>query len=250
MNKKQFFLLAWTVLCCAAQAQSPRVDSMAVYVLDRAAEGIQHLSSCSYVASITYDVPTENVGLVKHSYTDRVSMRFPDKMKIQTTGDKGRRQIVYDGKNFFMYSYDTNRYVEAQAQKTILETMHIINNNYGIEFPAADFFYPSFVDDIIATGGDIIYLGTTMIGEKECHHIAGKDVNDTSFQFWISDITFLPVKMVMVYGSEKWCPQYEAYYTDWILDASLPDSMFSFAPPPSAAKTKITPLASSDSLKK
>ncbi len=249
MNKKLFFILACVLLPSMAWAQTARVDSMAVYVLDRMVEGIQNLSSCSYIANISYDVPTEDVGLVKHSYTDKVSMRFPDKMRIQSSGDKGRRQTIYDGKKFYSYSYDTNRYVEAQAQKNILETIHIINNNYGIEFPAADFFYPSCVDDIIATGGNIIYLGTTMIGEIECHHIAGKDVNNTGFQFWISDITFLPVKMVMVYGSEKDSPQYEASYTNWILNASLPDSMFQFAPPPSASKTKLTPLAVSNSSK-
>ncbi len=242
MSGKLFLSIVFMFGLNSTHAQQ-RVDSLAAYVLDRAVERIQNLVSCTYTAHITYDVSTADLGLVKHSYTDKVSMRFPDKMLITSTGDKGRRLMAYNGKKFYLYSYVNHNYVEVTAPETILGTIHAINNNYGIEFPAADFFYPTFTDDIIATGGSLIYLGTTWVGDKECHHIAGMDTKGTGFQFWITDIQFLPVKMVMVYGSEKGGPQYEAIYTDWVLNPVLSDSMFEFIPPPSASKTKLTPVA-------
>ncbi len=246
MKKKLFLcticVVAYTFL---AQAQTPRIDSLALYVLKRAAATIQHLSSCKYTAHITYDVLTDDLGLIKHSYTDEVAMSFPDKMHIMSTGDKGKRLMIYNKEKFYLYSYDKNTFVEANAPETIIGAIHAINYNYGIEFPAADFFYPTFVEDVLATGGNLIYLGTTWIDGQECHHIAGLDTNKTGFQFWITDIHFIPVKMVMVYGSEKEAPQYEATYTNWVLNPALPSSLFEFIPPPSAIKTKLTPIIQS-----
>ncbi len=245
MNKKMFLFAICITVCGLIYAQKQRVDSLAVYILNRAAANIQSLSSCSYTAHMTYDVLTPDLGLVKHSYTDKVSLDFPDKMYIESSGDKGHRVMIYNKDKFSLYSYDNNTYVEVLAPETIIGAIHAINNNYGIEFPAADFFYPTFVDDILATGGSLVYLGTTWINGRECHHIAGTDTKQTGFQFWITDIQFFPVKMAMVYGSEKGSPQYEAMYTDWVLNPVFPIALFEFAPPPSASKTKLTRVVQS-----
>ena len=48
-----------------------------------------------------------------------------------------------------------------------------VNKMYGIDFPAADFFYPSFVDDLLAESKTLMYLGMTKVDGKDCYHIAG-----------------------------------------------------------------------------
>ncbi len=243
MSKKLILFWVGVAFAGSVYAQTPRIDSLAVFILDRAAVGLQNLTACSFTASITYDVMTTDLGLVKHSYIDKIVMRFPDKMQAKTTGDKGRRIMVYDGEKFWSYSYDRNNYAEARAPESIIAAIHTLHADYGIEFPAADFFYPTFTDDIIATGGNLIYLGTTQVDGKECHHIAGLDPKGTGFQFWIADESFLPAKMILVYGSEKGSPQYEATYTDWVLNPVLSDTMFEFVPPPAAVKTKLAKAA-------
>ena len=118
----------------------------------------------------------------------------------------------------------------------MIDTM---NKTYGIEFPAADFFYPSFVDDILSDAKNLVYLGTTRVSGKECFHIAGTAA-DKTFQFWISNDAFtLPLKMVIVYTSKNMNPQYEAVLSDWQLNPSLPAALFTFNVPPGAKKIKM-----------
>jgi hypothetical protein len=117
-----------------------------------------------------------------------------------------------------------------------------VNKLYGIDFPVADFFYPGFVDDILAESRDLVYLGLTKVNGKECFHIAGT-AKDKTFQFWISNDAFsLPAKVVIVYTSKEMSPQYEAVMSDWQINPSLPDALFEFSPPHMAKRIKLVPV--------
>jgi len=137
---------------------------------------------------------------------------------------------------------DKNQYGQVDASMSLVEMIDTVNKLYGIEFPAADFLYPSFVDDILFESKELVYLGLTKVDGKECYHIAGR-ADDKTFQFWISDDAFtLPVKMVIVYTNQEMRPQYEAVLTDWQVNPTLPDAIFDFSPPLKATRVKLVPL--------
>lgn len=239
MNRKLFFLIGFVIITITMRSQSQRIDSSAVYILNRTTESLQYIKSCSFKSVMTYDIANDNLGLVKHSINEKVSIKFPDKMKITSTGDKGNKSLWYDGKNLNYYSFDNNTYATATAPKSVIETIDETSKKFGIEFPAADFFYESFLDDLRAEQGSLVYLGKTIIDDKECFHIAGTDKNK-SFQFWIgNDDFFLPIKMVIVYTNDKNKPQYEAIYKDWVINPDFPDYMFEFIAPPKATKVQF-----------
>ena len=126
---------------------------------------------------------------------------------------------------------------------SLVEMIDTVNKLYGIEFPAADFLYPTFVDDILSNSKELVYLGLTKVEGKECYHIAGV-AGDKTFQFWISDDAFsLPLKMVIVYTGKEMNPQYEAVLSDWQVNPTLPDALFEFAVPHKAKKVKLVPLS-------
>ncbi len=238
------FLIPFCFFHAAVHAQaSPRVDSVALYILDRTAATIQSQSSCSFVTTTSYDVWQEGIGYVKNTTEDRVWMKFPDKMKVNLWGDKGHRTLYYNGNYFSYYSYGNNHYSWIPAKGTIVQAVDTINKTYGVEFPAADFFYPDFVNDLLNTGGNLIYLGISQVQGKPCYHIAGNDVDGTVFQFWLSqDEFFLPVKMVLTYKETTGQPQYEAIYSDWEINPVLSDAMFEFVPPPGSQLIKMAPV--------
>ncbi|MBF4506409.1 DUF2092 domain-containing protein [Flavobacterium sp. JLP] len=241
MSKKFLFLIGLLIITITAKGQTQRIDSTAVFILNRTTESLQYIKSCSFKSTLTYDVFNESLGLIKHSVNEKVSIKFPDKMKIISSGDKGNRSLWYNGKTLSYYSFDNNTYADTPAPKSVIETIDETSKKFGIEFPAADFFYESFLDDLRSEQGNLIYLGKTIIDDKECYHIAGTDKNK-SFQFWISnDDFFLPLKMVIIYTSDKDKPQYEAVYKDWIINPDFPDYMFEFIAPPKASKVKILP---------
>ncbi|QOG03013.1 DUF2092 domain-containing protein [Flavobacterium sp. MDT1-60] len=241
MTKKKLFLIGLVMLTITTIGQTQRIDSTAVFLLHRTGETFQDLKSCSFTAVTTYDVPNDNLGLIKHAVTEKVAIKFPDKMKVTSSGDKGNRGLWYDGKKLNYYSFDNNTYGFTTAPGSVIETIDEISKKFGIEFPGADFFYPTFLQDLISDQGNLIFLGKTTVEGRECFHIAGTD-KTKSFQFWIgNDDLFLPVKMVIIYTSEKEKPQYEAVYKDWTVNTDYPDTMFEFTTPPKASKVKLTP---------
>lgn len=241
MNKKFLFLLGFVIMSITTNSQTQRIDSTAVFLLHRTGETLQDIKSCSFTAVTTYDVPNESLGLIKHAITDKVAIKFPDKMKVTSSGDKGNRGLWYNGKKINYYSLDNNTYAFTTAPGSVIQTIDEVSKKFGIEFPGADFFYPTFLQDLLSEQGNLIFLGKTIVDGRECFHIAGSD-KTKSYQFWIgNDDLFLPVKLVIIYTTDKDRPQYEALYKDWTINTDYPDSMFEFLTPPKATKVKLAP---------
>jgi hypothetical protein len=241
MNKKLFagFIICISVL----QLHAQKIDTVAVSILDHMSAVIGDLGSCSVKVNSNYDVPSQHLGLIKHSDQEEVYMHGPDKLLIKSDGDKGSRDFYYNGKMLSYYSGDNNHFAQVKTPATIMAMIDSVHKIYGINFPVADFFYPSFVDDIIAESKSLVYLGMTNVDGKECFHIAGK-ADDKTFQFWISnDAYYLPAKVVIVYTSKEMNPQCEATFTNWQINPSLPDAMFEFTAPPKAKKIKLAATA-------
>lgn len=241
MKKVIFFLGIVLLSATGAHTQHPRVDSIAVLLLQRMSVTMNDVRSASFTVLTDYDLSSEELGLVKHSGREQVFIRKPDKMMIAMQGDNGRRSYWYNGKNLSYYSFDNNLYAQLAAPPTLLEMMDSVNKRYGVEIPGADFFYPSMVDDLLDTVYNLVYLGITTIDGKPVFHIAGT-MPEMTFQVWINnDEFFLPARLVIVYTGKANTPQYQAIYTDWKLNPDLPTSMFEFRPPPGAGKTKLNP---------
>jgi hypothetical protein len=228
-------LLLLVLLSAFTKNTYAQIDSEAVVVLDKMSDVVTGLESCNFVLKTEYDIYNERLGLVKHSDVSDVYLKAPDKLHIKRSGDAGYKSLFCDGKTFTYYSADNNQYSTIPALETIMETIDSIHNEYGIDFPAADIFYPELVDELIEKSEDISYLGLTNVDDKECHHIAGT-TNLLTYQLWVSSDDFLPLKMVLVYTSRDGSPQYEAIFRKWTLNPVLENSIFNFVVPEKANK--------------
>lgn len=224
---------------CALFAQEKKVDPNAVLILDRMSDIIGDLESCSFQLVSAYDAYNQMHDLVKKHSNSDVYMVGPDKMLINSTGDKGHCQYFYNGSNLWYYSHDENNYGVIETPPNILQTIDSVFNAYAIEFPAADFFYPAFTDDLIESSLEVSRLENTVVNGLECYHIlaVGKEI---SIQIWISnDALSLPVKYLIVYNKYAGNPQYEATFSGWQINPNLPDAMFDFTPPVGASPLRI-----------
>jgi hypothetical protein len=237
--KKILCLLLLIPFSKITHAQQKDFDTTALIILDRMTDVIGELSSCRYTVLTSQDMPGATEGLVTHYTKDEVYMVGPDKMLVSVNGDKGHREYWYNGHKLCYYSYDENNYATIDAPATIVETMDSISKNYGIDFPAADFFYPRFTDDFLNNCDQIRYLGITNIDGKECFHILGKN-KDMNIQIWVAnDATNLPQKLLINYNGNKDVSRYEASFSDWQINPDLPVAMFNFSPPPSAQEVYL-----------
>ena len=237
MNK--IFLIFLLALPLQLFAQESRYDTTAIMILDRMSSMIGDLNSCSYALNTSHDVIDVELGLIKYFDVHQVYMVGPDKMLIDSHGNKGHRGFWYNGKQLAYYSYNENNYAVIAAPSNIISTIDSVNKTYGIEFPAADLFYPSFTDDLIENNDEIIFVGESTVNEKECFHIIAKN-SAMSIQIWISDdALFLPMKMIIVYYDVSPNTQYEATFSNWQLNSEYPNAMFEFTPPVNANQLRL-----------
>jgi hypothetical protein len=200
---------------------------------------IGDLSSCSYTLHSSNDQIDVELGLVKHFTTHQVYMVGPDKMLVDSHGNKGHQGFWYNGKQLAYYSYSENNFAVMDAPSNIISTIDSVNKSYGVEFPAADFFYPSFTDDLIENNDEIIFVGKSTVNDKDCFHIIAKN-SVMSVQVWISDdALFLPMKMVIVDYDISPNAQYEATFSNWQINTEYPNAMFEFTPPLNANQLKL-----------
>jgi hypothetical protein len=238
--KKIILIMAVISVSLVSRAQAPRVDTVAVMILNRMADVIGDLNSCSFTLNTSFDTPDPDFGLVKHTETNEVIMGGPDKMLVHSYGDKGHRGFWYNGCQVAYYSFDENNYAIVDAPPDIIATFDTINKHYGIEFPAADFFYPTFTDDVRNQFENIIFLGKNELDKVECFHILAYN-NSMSVQFWIANDAYnLPVKFVILYKNEG-NKQYEGTFSNWKLNPEIPVSVFEFMPPPKANRISLMP---------
>ncbi len=239
--KRLLFLFLLIGLFFPARAQEKTYDTIAIVILDHMSAILGDLTSCRFRLDVESDLSDPDLGVVTSHEVSDISFGGPDKMLMHITGDKGHRGYWYNGKTLTWYSFTENNYVVINVPNQIIAMIDSVNDTYGIDFPAADFFYPTLTDDLIDQCDYISYHGKTRLNDQTCLQIVAKNKKMT-VQFWVSDeALFLPVKMVITYHDNSVIQRYEATFSDWQINPGLPSAMFEFALPPGANQISILP---------
>ena len=147
--KKIFLVLTGFMFSLVTLAENHRKDTVAVMILNHMADVIGDLNSCSFKTSTAIDVADAEFGVIKQLGTDKVILVGPNKMLVNSAGDKGHRGYWYNGSQITYYSFEENNFASIEAPSDIISTIEAVNHDYGIDFPAADFFFPTFTDDLV-----------------------------------------------------------------------------------------------------
>lgn len=242
--KRLLYLAAISLfaLSCSNMAEegSGVYDTRAVEVLDSLSLKIGTLESASYTLN-TINIKQKEAGEPFELINEHdVYMRGPDKMHIHTKGTRGEKSYWYNGSTFSYYSYTNNTYDKMEAPSNILKVIDALHDKYGIDFPAADFFYPSLTDDILENFDKLIFWGKSQIGDKEYYSLSAYNTT-TTVQIWIDSNTHLPAKIVHIEEGEMNGVHYEATFSNWKINPNLPDLLFEFEAPKGAIKTSLQP---------
>ena len=238
---KRFFLfITISFFYCFSYSQSDKeIDSAAVFILDKMSNIIGDLESVSFDMQSSVDDFDINKNIITHYRSSTVSMVGPDKLVALTKGDNGNNHgFWYDGSYLSYYSFDENNYVTLEAPDNIITMIDSMHMAYNFKFPAADFFYPSFTDDVIEGFDTLKYNGRRTVDDQECLYLTAVNQN-LNVQLWVSDGTYqLPKKLVIIYKNEN-NRRYEATFKNWNLNPSIPNSVFDFVPPPNSKLISI-----------
>jgi hypothetical protein len=229
----------WVILCLNATAQTKQQDSLAILIIDRMTDVIGDLESCSFTLHTARDVVDSQALLVKQFDNYQVYMSGSDKMLVNAYGHKGHREFWYNGRQLAHYNQDENNYGILLAPDNTITMIDSLSKLYQMEFPAADFFYPTFTDDLLGHSDQLKFLGIVDINGQECFHILSSN-KEMTMQFWITNDAYnLPARFAITYKTKEGTPQYEAAFSNWQINPNLPVAMFDFQPPPGSAKVRI-----------
>ncbi|MFD1292268.1 DUF2092 domain-containing protein [Lutibacter holmesii] len=234
-NYSLFFALIFSV-CITAQTK--KIDPTAILILDHMNDVIGELESCSFELSSSYDKEDPDFGLVTNNLKATVIFSGPNKMLSRIEGSKGKKGFWYNGEQIAYYSYTENNYGIIDAPDNTIAAIDTLHFDYGIQFPAADFFYPAFTDDLLSDFDSIQYIGQNKIENEDCFHI--KAENDKMIvQYWISNNAYrLPKRYLIIYKNNNNL-QYQGTFNNWQANPKIPESIFEFTPPESAKEIKI-----------
>jgi hypothetical protein len=228
-------LISLFLVSCTAKDKE-QYDTRAIESLDAMGHVIGELLAASYTL---HDVNVTADGSEFYNEHD-VYMRGPNKMFVHSNGTKGVRSYWYDGTTLAFYSFNKSTYATIDAPDTIVKAIDYVNDKYGVRFPAADFFYPSFTDDILTDFDHVLFLGEEEIeGTKAIAVLASNDVNVV--QIWIDKATKLPLRLSI--ESKADTPEfYEATFSNFRINPNLPDLMFESNPPSGSERTELKPI--------
>ena len=235
-------LFALVSMATTGWGQTGTVDPVAIDILDKMSSVIGDLGSCSYTLSVWSDQQHE-YGLEKDFSEYEVYFGGPQQLKVHGNGRNGHKGYWYDGEIFTYYSFAENNYSTIPVPDNVIDMIDSLNAVYEVDFPAADFFYPSFTDDLIDHFETITYLGEKRIRGRSTFHIMATNA-DMLVQIWVSnDGMMLPAAFTITYLQQAFMPQYTAIFSDWSLNPQIPASIFSFTPPPGAHEIVIQPAS-------
>lgn len=241
MDKRLLTAASLTVLILSAISlrANAQYDTIAISILDSMAYQIGELDDCNFRFGIETDIVSDKFGLITHTESGEAFLKGPDKMRITKKGDKGYKELYYNGQSLVIYSHDKNQYGSVAVSLGLMELVDSLSRSLGMEFPGFDVFYPDFTDDILANSDNLVYLGLTLVGGKSCYHIAGMQ-DDMTFQLWISaDERPMPAKMSIVYTDVPGNPRYSITYYDWQLNNGIDNAKFDFSAPAGSRQIKI-----------
>ena len=238
MKKKITVCLILIIPFLGYTQNNKKIDSSAIFILDRMATVIGSLESVSFEINNSNDEFNDNNHLEKQYSKSHITFSGPNKLLVKTESTKGKQGFWYNGSLVSYYNLDENNYVTLEAPETTIDMIDQMHINYDFNFPAADFFYPSFTDDMMEQFDSIEFLGKKNIAGEECYHIMATN-KDLNVQIWISNATYiLPKHFVIIYKSKSNL-QYESTFSNWKLNPNIPDAIFDFLAPPKARLISI-----------
>jgi hypothetical protein len=172
------------------------------------------------------------------TYGDLMVQR-PNKLRANIFRPNKSREIFYDGTTLTVFTPKLNVYGTIPTPPTLNQMFDMVMLDYGIFIPLADLVQPNIYAKVYPNMDAGIVVGPSLLNGVYCKQLAFRS-GTLDWQIWIEDsATPLPRKIAMVDRGVAGNPQYTALMTDWKVNPTFDESIFTFTPPEGAQKIKF-----------
>src|SRR5215471_5783401 len=179
-------------------------------------------------------------------HTMKVTVRRPNRLLADLTGDDGSDKLVFDGKTLTIYSAQEKKYASTSVPEgtTIDGMLKEAVSRYGVDFPLADFLSEApnkaFLTGV--TSGRVV--NTVTIDGAPYDHLFFFQPPGIELELWLSkNEQSLPRRLIVTYRSLPGQPNFIAQFSDWNFNIHPADADFAFQPPAGATQMELKPVA-------
>lgn len=172
----------------------------------------------------------------------KITVRRPDRFRVDLSGDDGSTKLLYDGKSVVIYGVETKKYATIEVPNTIQGMIETVVGQRGVDFPLADFFTDAPDKSFLlgVTSGREINI--VSIDGVPCRHLVFTQPPGIELELWVEkNDQALPRRLIITYRAEPGQPSFIAEMSDWDFSIHPADSDFVFQPPEGAVSSGVVP---------
>jgi hypothetical protein len=230
---------ASTTVAQAANVPKPAISEDASSAIARMGATLRAKEFSFEVRTIR--VNANNNGELLHiGHKFKVTVRRPDRLLVDGTGDDGPRELIYDGKTAVVVLDNGKKYASVPVPETIEGMMHVVVGHFGVDFPLADFITDA-PDKAFLTGVTVGRdVGPATVDGVLCRHLVFSQPPGIELELWLeANDQSLPRRLIVIYRSLPGEPNFVAEFSDWNFTVHPPDAEFQFEPPEGAEQLQL-----------
>ena len=149
---------------------------------------------------------------IQKDMTEDVTVRKPDRMRAEVSGDDGKRLFLYDGKTVSILVSPENLYATIPTAPTLGAALDDVTSRHQLDLPLTDLLYMASGGDLGKNVTEAGIVGESRVEGAECDHLAFRS-NVVDWQIWIERGSLLPRKVAVTSRDMPSAPEYEAVLT-------------------------------------
>lgn len=231
-----FRACAKVALCAAVLsqpvfAQTDGIAPEALKLLKASTDFLADQKQFSLDTSSTIEVVLPSGQKIQFDHTSTQSVRRPDGLRAERTGDLVDQVFYYDGKSLTLHNPGQRYYASIDAPDTLDAMLDFAREKLDIVAPAADLLFTDAFEILTEDVVSGFVVGKAVVEGVRCDHLAFRAPH-VDWQIWIEEGDRpLPRKLVITTRDMVNAPQFSVVMTGWNLSPNLTDSTFAFTPP-------------------
>ena len=193
----------------------------------------------------TIRVSANDGGTLLHiAHEFKVTVRKPDRLLVDGTGDDGPRRLLYNGTETVLALDGGKKYARIPVPTTIEGMIQVVVGHFGVDFPLADFLMESpdraFLKSVTA-GREV---GMVTMDGIPCRHFIFSQPPGIDLELWLeANDRSLPRRLIVTYRNLPGAPNFIAEMSNWNFSVHPVDAQFEFSPPEGAERVDFTALS-------
>ena len=224
----------------ATPAPPPPLEPAALARLKAMSDLLQAAPRFTFKAVTDRETPSASTSgqMLDFVSVSRVSVERPNKIRVDTAGDRFAASLWYDGKTLTISSNKSKFYAQVPAPASIDEAVAMLLDRLDTPLPVAGFLLADPYAKMMEGVQTAFDAGSALLEGSSCRHFAFSEP-DADWQLWIEDgAKALPRRLAVTYKKVPGAPRVLALLSDWNLSPAIPAGEFTFAPPAGATKVE------------